>query len=456
MLFTTSNAIAYVAIIILLILLVIAVVAYLNSVTERTTFKEAFKNVLLSFVKSVKKELAPAQAQTMYNPANDVILASNLRNQLSVYDGRQPNFIGYNAGTFSSFNVPCIQMDFCPKQNNSSLFPIVCHSLEATFNAYMCNCGIPVYGIYTHIQNIQQGFYGIYILYAITPHELQALQNYYNHLRKNAIMQAAIASAPVTDKTLEKDILNGIITKAGTGTSITIGCNLEHHTDISADISQTAHICIVGGTGSGKSMLTLYLLYNIFRLQMPVKLYIGDFKKSGDYKGITPHFAEFDEVVSLIDEFYSAFEQTEEGNKIIKILLLDEYAGFIIWLTQHDKKKAEEIKGKISNLLMLGRSRHCYVWCIQQRISAQLFPSGIGAIDNFQICIGLGRLSPDSRKSLFATEHMANAAFEANFKPNTGEGLCLVDGQSLVAIGVPQIKDKDALKELLVHHATTV
>ena len=104
---------------------------------------------------------------------------------------------------------------------------------------------------------------------------------------------------------------------------------------------------------------------------------------------------------------------------------------------------------------MLGRSRHCYVWCIQQRISAQLFPSGIGAIDNFQICIGLGRLSVESRKSLFAAEHMENAAFESSFNPKTGEGLCLVDGQPLVAIGVPYIKDKDALKALLANHAHT-
>lgn len=54
--------------------------------------------------------------------------------------------------------------------------------------------------------------------------------------------------------------------------------------------------------------------------------------------------------------------------------------------------KAKVIKEKISNVLMMGRSRHCFVWCVQQRISASLFPTGIGAIDNFQICIGMGRL----------------------------------------------------------------
>jgi len=453
MLFSASYAIFYTIAVILAILLVIAVFAYVNSVTEKITFKESFRNVLVSLMKFVKKETSPTNGQA-YNPVNDVALASNLRSQLAVYDGRSASLIACNAGSYSSYNVPCIQLDFCPKNDTKNDFPIVRHSLEAVFRSHICICGIPIYGIYSLVQNIQPGFYYIYILYGITPANSQALQNYYNHLRKNAILQATAASAPITDKTLAHDLSKGIITSCS-GTSVIIGCNLEHYTDIHADISQTGHICIVGGTGSGKTTYVSYLIYSIFRLQIPVELYICDFKKSGDYKGISSHFAEFDGVVSLIDEFYSEFEQTPEGSETIKILLIDEYAGFIVWLTQHDKKKADEIKGQISQLMMLGRSRHCYVWCIQQRMTAQLFPSRIGAIDNFQICIGLGRLTTDSRRSLFATEHMQNADFEASFEPKTGQGLCLVDGQPLTAIGVPYIKDKDALKELLVNHAST-
>lgn len=234
-----------------------------------------------------------------------------------------------------------------------------------------------------------------------------------------------------------------------TETKIKLGTDIKTSVSITADINKTGHICIVGGTGSGKSMCVLYILYQLLKLLIPVYLCIGDFKKSGDYKGITPNFAEFDEVISLIDRFYEEFERTPEGNTEIKILLIDEYAGFIIWLTQNDKKKCEEIKSKISNLLMLGRSRHCYVICIQQRISAQLFPSGIGAIDNFQILIGLGRLSVDSRRSLFAGEHLDDTEFEESFHPITGQGLCLIDGEPLRAIQIPYISDKGKLKALL-------
>ena len=93
---------------------------------------------------------------------------------------------------------------------------------------------------------------------------------------------------------------------------------------------------------------------------------------------------------------------------------------------------------------MLGRSRHCFVWIILQRMTAQLFPSGIGAIDNFQILVGLGRLSIESHRSLFGTEHL-----EESFEPRQGQGLCLIDGQPLRAIQIPFISDKEKLKQLL-------
>jgi len=227
-----------------------------------------------------------------------------------------------------------------------------------------------------------------------------------------------------------------------------IGYNVLTQKPILVDMNETGHTCIIGGTGSGKSIATLYLLYNIFK-KYKAKLYICDFKRTGDYKGIADNFAEYEDVTRCIEDFYEDFERTPENNPQIKLLLVDEYAGFIIWLMQKDKRKAEEIKQKISSLLMLGRSRHCFVWCVQQRISASLFPTGIGAVDNFQICIGLGRLSVESRKSLFAGEHLENIAFEENYHPVRGQGLVLIDGQELQPLQIPHISSKERLKLLL-------
>lgn len=224
-----------------------------------------------------------------------------------------------------------------------------------------------------------------------------------------------------------------------------LGYDIEYRIPITCDINKTGHFCIVGGTGSGKSVAVLYFLYRLLGLPVPVELYIGDFKKSGDYKGMGTVFAEFDEVMALIDDFYGIFESTPEGYQGLKILVIDEYAGMITWLTQQDRKRADDIRGKVANLLMLGRSRHCYVWCIQQRMSATLFPAGIGAVDNFQVCVGLGRLSPDSRRSIFAGEWPDDSPFIDGYHPATGQGLILVDGQTIRPFAVPYVADKGLL-----------
>lgn len=234
---------------------------------------------------------------------------------------------------------------------------------------------------------------------------------------------------------------------------IKIGYNTMTEKPIKIDILDTGQFCCVGGTGSGKSMSVLYLLYNMLKYakeeHCKIELYICDFKKSGDFEGITNNYAEFKEVTGLIEQYYEAFENTMENSPIIKILLIDEYAGYMVWLTQNDKKKAEKIKSIISTILMTGRSRHCYAWCIQQRISASLFPTGIGAIDNFQICVGMGRLSVESRKSLFAGEHLEDTEYEERYRPKKGQGLILIDGQDIQPIQIPYIKDKERLKILL-------
>lgn len=227
-----------------------------------------------------------------------------------------------------------------------------------------------------------------------------------------------------------------------------LGYNLLTEKPITVNMENTGHACIVGGTGSGKSIATLYFLYNLLK-NYKVKLTICDFKKTGDYECISDRFAKFDDVTQCIEEYYDDYEMTPENNSQIKLLIIDEYAGYMIWVTQRDKKKAEEIKQKISEILKMGRSRHCFVWCIQQRVSASLFPSGIGAIDNFQICIGLGRLSVDSRKSLFAGEYLENKSFEECYHPKTGQGLALIDGQELQPLQIPCIRDKERLKLLL-------
>ena len=106
------------------------------------------------------------------------------------------------------------------------------------------------------------------------------------------------------------------------------------------------------------------------------------------------------------------------------------------------KKKADRVRNIMASILMLGRSRNCFLWLSMQRYSATVFPASSGAADNFQICVGLGRLTVEGRKGLFAGEHFDG---EETLRFGQGEGIILVEGQPLRGIVIPTVSKKKLL-----------
>ena len=167
-----------------------------------------------------------------------------------------------------------------------------------------------------------------------------------------------------------------------------------------------SHRIVVGSTNSGKSSAILYWIYKASKLGC--EFYIADFKQSHEFEGITSYFAEFEACYALIEQFYQEFLNIAEGGSgKIKILLIDEIAGLLTYYatSQDGKKKADRVRNIMASILMLGRSRNCFLWLSMQRYSATVFPASSGAADNFQICVGFGRLTVEGRKGLFAGEH---------------------------------------------------
>lgn len=206
------------------------------------------------------------------------------------------------------------------------------------------------------------------------------------------------------------------------------------------------HYIVVGGSGSGKSTAVLYWLYKAH--QHKVDLYIADFKASHEFLGITPHFAEFEDCYDLIKAFYEEFQNTPEGGDgTIKVMLVDEIAGLLthFGMTKEDKAKADEIRSILSSILMLGRSRQCFVWLSLQRYAAGIFLSSSGSVDNIHVAVGLGRLTVDGRKGLFAGEHFEG---EDTLQFGQARGIVLVDGQPLRSLIVPKVSKKKLLSLL--------
>ena len=150
----------------------------------------------------------------------------------------------------------------------------------------------------------------------------------------------------------------------------------------------------------------------------------------------------------MIKDFYNEFLSTPEGgNGIVKILIIDEIAGLLTHygMSKETKSIADEIRNIMSSILMLGRSRKCFLWLAMQRYSASIFPSASGSADNFHIAVGLGRLTVDGRKSLFAGEHFEG---EDELSYGQGKGIVLIDGQPLRALIIPKVSKQKLLKLL--------
>ena len=206
------------------------------------------------------------------------------------------------------------------------------------------------------------------------------------------------------------------------------------------------HYIVVGGSGSGKSTAVLYWLYKC--RNQNIQLYIADFKASKEFIGITDAFAEFEACYDLIKTYYDIFIDTPEGGDgCIKILLIDEIAGLLTHfsMTKEGKQKADEIRGIMSSVLMLGRSRKCFLWLSMQRYTASIFPSSSGSADNFHVCVGLGRMTVDGRKGLFTGEHFEG---EDDVIFGQGKGIVLIDGQPLKSLIIPKVSKKKILSLL--------
>lgn len=213
---------------------------------------------------------------------------------------------------------------------------------------------------------------------------------------------------------------------------------------LEVDINTCCHWIIVGGSGSGKSCFVLYVLNAL--LMQPICLYIADFKGSGDYTGLSTKTSNFGDSVALVDEFYDRFQKikrNQTGEHIM--LIIDEYAGMLVWLESIDKKKAADIKNKIAEILMLGRELpyggSAWVWIVCQRADAAYFSHG--ARDNFMISICMGKISKETKGMLFPGED-----FPEDYEPKTGCGVILEDGKPLRIFDVPYF-EKSRLKSLL-------
>lgn len=191
----------------------------------------------------------------------------------------------------------------------------------------------------------------------------------------------------------------------------------------------------VGGTGSGKTYFLSLLIGKITTHITDAEICLCDFKNIDfrDFVACPNHWSYMacDDGLTTFYESFQARLNGEDTTTNRKFLVFDEFAAFVL---SHDKKSAEEVKNKLSTLLMMGRGVQHHLIIGLQRADSQLFP--LGGRDQFGAILALGNLSREQKLMLFP-----DSREEMNEVNGRGEGYLSLDGEPLKRVRVPTVTD---------------
>ncbi|SDY16392.1 hypothetical protein SAMN02910264_01602 [Ruminococcaceae bacterium YAD3003] len=221
-------------------------------------------------------------------------------------------------------------------------------------------------------------------------------------------------------------------------------------TDIST--STNSHTILCGMSGSGKSKSEEAIMARIAKSEGAI--FFGDFKQDDTFKYLRgcPRYYPYYQTEEALNAVYNILHRRQSGEDKSRYpitLIWDEYMANVLALLGNDKKRAESIMRKVSEILMLGRSMAVRIIISCQRPDASAFPSGSRL--NYGICIVLGASIRSIYEMLLPKEYI-DAIGDRNFK--AGEGVALLQGSDLRFIKMPLIKNEKQLQALCIDALT--
>ncbi len=224
---------------------------------------------------------------------------------------------------------------------------------------------------------------------------------------------------------------------------------------ITVNLSGTATVStlVVGMSGSGKSESIKSLLARLGKQQDCI-VYFGDFKQDDTFNFLRdcPRYYPFYQTEEALDEVYEIMHKRQSGedkSRNIVVFIWDEYMANMLALLGTDKKRAEGIMRKVSEILMLGRSMRVFMITSMQRCDAVAFPAGSRL--NYGVVIILGAPIKSIYEMLLSKEQIDRIG-DRSFR--AGEGVLLLQGVDLRFIKMPRIKDERSLQELCIEALT--
>lgn len=224
-------------------------------------------------------------------------------------------------------------------------------------------------------------------------------------------------------------------------------------TDISTNTN--SHILLCGMSGSGKSYATNLLFAKICKVTgLQGKVYFADFKQDDQFSYLRecPRYFPYDSSLEALEIVYSILHNRQSGEDESRepvTLIWDEYMANVLAIQSINKKKADEVMRKVSEILMLGRSLAVRIIISCQRPDASAFPSGSRL--NYGVVMIVGAPIRSIYEMLIPKEYIEEIG-ERKF--GVGEGVVLLQGSKLEFIKIPMVRDVEKMKQVCIEALT--
>ena len=238
---------------------------------------------------------------------------------------------------------------------------------------------------------------------------------------------------------------------------LTLGYDLDEwhdygrKTPLAIDLSpqNNSHILLCGMSGSGKSYLEQVIIAKLCLAEPDGEIFFADYKGDDSFSHLRncSRYYSYKDSLDALDVVHTRLLARQSGEDMTRdpvTLIWDEYMAAVLNLLAEDKKKAAAVMGKVSEILLLGRSLAVRFICVCQRSDALAFPAGSRL--NYGVVAILGAAIKSIYEMLLPDfkEQVQGRQF------SRGEGVVLLQGSELHYIKVPTVRDSKRMEELCV------
>lgn len=226
---------------------------------------------------------------------------------------------------------------------------------------------------------------------------------------------------------------------------------LKKKVPITIDLSPktNSHILLCGMSGSGKSYLENQILSKLALAEPDGEICFADYKQEDSFAYLRgcPRYYGYKDTLQALDIVHGrllARQSGEDTSRNPVTLFWDEYISQILALASEDKKTAAVVMGKVSEILMLGRSPSVRLIISCQRPDALAFPAGSRL--NYGVVVVLGAAVRSIYEMLLPDfmDEVKGRQF------GRGEGVALLQGSELHYIKVPVVRNAHRMEGISI------